>query len=134
MNNFCQQWYKTRKLQLRISTLKGYRKTIERLCSYFGEDKVLSEITPQMAAGFIAEIKRLQKGKENKPLSNWTRKGFLRDCKTIFGAAIRWQIIAKNPFDGIKAPKLATRRWHYLKPDEYNRLLDVTPTLRRKQK
>ena len=132
LQSFCLQWFKTRKSQLRIATLKGYQGTIGRLYSYFGIDRLISEITPQMAAGFIAELKRLQKGKENKPLSNWTRKRVLRDCKIIFGAAIRWQIITKDPFDGVKTPKLATRRWHYLKPDEYNRLLAVSPTLRRK--
>jgi len=129
---FCQQWFKTRKPQLRIATLKGYRGTIGRLYSFFGKERLMSEISPLMAAGFIADLKRLQKGKENKPLSNWTRKRVLRDCKIIFGAAIRWQVIGKDPFEGVKGPKLATRRWHYLKPQEYSRLMEVAPNLRRK--
>lgn len=85
-----------------------------------------------MAAGFIAELKRLQKGKEKNPLSNWIRKKVLRECKIIFGAAVTWQLIARDPFKSIKAPKLATRRWHYLTPDQYNALLRVAPTLKRK--
>ncbi|MFC1781013.1 tyrosine-type recombinase/integrase [Planctomycetota bacterium] len=129
---FCENWFKTRKPQLRIATLKGYRETIERLYGYFGKNRVLSEVTPRMAASFIAELKRLQKGKGDKPLSNWTRKKVLRDCKIIFGTAVTWQTIAKDPFKNVKAPKLATRRWHYLKPEEYNALLGVAPTLRRK--
>ena len=92
LKSFCRQWFKTRKPQLRIATLKGYRGTIDRLYSYFGKDRLISEITPQMAAGFIADLKRLQKGKESKPLSNWTRKRILRECKIVFGAAVRWQI------------------------------------------
>lgn len=132
LKSFCEDWFKTRKPQLRIATLKGYRGTIERLYDYFGKNQLVSEVTPYMAADFIAELKRLQKGKEKTSLSNWTRKKVLRECKIIFGAAVTWQLIASDPFKGVKAPKLATRRWHYLAPDQYNSLLRVAPALKRK--
>lgn len=45
LKSFCEQWFKTRKPQLRISTLKGHRGSIDRLYGYFGKDRFLSEIT-----------------------------------------------------------------------------------------
>lgn len=52
LKSFCKNWFKTRKPQLRIATLKGYRGTIDRLYSYFGKDSLISEITSQNGKGF----------------------------------------------------------------------------------
>ena len=41
-----------------------------------------------------------------------------------------WELIKKNPFKKVKAPKCTVRRWHYLSPDEYRRLFSVAPNLR----
>ena len=135
---FCEDLFKTRKPELKSKTLKVYRESIERLYEYFGQSFLLSNITPRLAAKFIAELQPIKKNKDGKlisngkPLSNWTRKKILCNCKTIFKTAITWQLLGKNPFNGIKMSKLATTPWHYLKPSQYITLLDVAPTLRRK--
>jgi integrase len=38
--------------------------------------------------------------------------------------AITWGLISKNPFSCIKRPKLPKQRWHYLTPQEFDRLLN----------
>jgi len=63
-------------------------------------------------------------------MSNWTRHRILRNCRTIFQGAVTWQLISKNPFRNLSAPRLVTRLWHYLKPDEYRTLLEAAPSLR----
>jgi len=45
----------------------------------------------------------------------------------LFNSAVDWELIGKSPFATVKRPKLVTRPWHYLQPDEYRRLLQVAP-------
>ncbi len=44
----------------------------------------------------------------------------------MFGAAVNWELISKNPFSSIKRPKLSEQRWHYLTPGEFKRLLNAS--------
>jgi integrase len=46
--------------------------------------------------------------------------------------AVDWGYLRVNPFKAIKAPKLETRRWHYLTLEQYKRLLEVAPDNYRK--
>jgi integrase len=56
----------------------------------------------------------------------------LRTCKTAFNVAVEWELVTKNPFARVKAPKPDARPWHHLTVDEYARLLAAAPDLRRK--
>jgi integrase len=125
---FCRDWLKTRRRELRPESVKLYRNTIDRLLSYFGTSTLLGRITPRSAAKFIAELERLD-GKDGE-LSNWARHRALRQCKTIFGTAVVWELIPRDPFKNIKPPKLILEPWHYLTPSEYERLLGTAPSLR----
>lgn len=127
---FCKDWLKIRKPELRPGTVTLYKNAIEQLLSYFGPNCLLSHVTARSAAKFIAELKRLD-GKD-APLSNWSRNRILRNSKTMFETAVTWELIAKNPFKAVTAPKCIAPQWHYVKPNEYKKLLDVAPTLRRK--
>lgn len=125
---FGEDWLKTKKPVVRPKTYRSYESTVERLNDYFDNDMLLCKVTARLAAKFIAELKRLDKKKNE--LSNWTRHKTLRNCKLMFQTGVTWELIAKNPFKAVSTPKLATKRWHYLKPDEYRRLLEVAPSLR----
>jgi len=48
----------------------------------------------------------------------------------MFGKAVKWGWISTNPFGDVERAELIVRDWHYLKPDEYKRLLDAAPSLR----
>lgn len=82
-----------------------------------------------LAAKFIAELKPLN-AKNGRQLSAWTRHRILRNCRTIFQSAVTWELIGKNPFKSVGAPKLVISRWHYLKSDDYRKLLAVAPSVR----
>jgi len=108
--------------------VKLYRNPIDRLVNYFGPHTLIGKITPRSAARFIAEMQRLD-GKEGE-LGDWARHRALRHCRTIFETATVWELIPKDPFKNVKAPKLVVSPWHYLTPAEYKGLLEAAPSLR----
>jgi integrase len=127
---FCADWLKIRSRELRPETVKLYKQTIARLLSYFGQRAVLSQVSPRSAAKFVGGLERMDA--KDGELSNWTRHRTLRQCKTMFDSAVEWDLIASNPFKKIKSPKCVPTDWHYLSPDQYCKLLNVAPTLRRR--
>lgn len=127
---FCTSFLKVRKGDLRSGTVTLYENSIERLLSYFGPNCLLSSITPQSGNEFVAELKRMDG--QSKPLSNWARQRVLRNCKTLFQTAVTWELIARNPFAKVKAPRCVTPKWHYIKASEYKELFKIAPSLRRK--
>ena len=130
LNNFCEDWLKTKEPEIRRGTLVSYKETIARLYEFFGKKCLLSKVTTYEAAKFISELEVKRAYKRARQLSNWTRKKILRNCRIIFKAAITWHLIEMNPFENIKSPKVATSRWHYMNPTQYRTLLSVAPTLR----
>ncbi|MGD8500655.1 MAG: site-specific integrase [Phycisphaerales bacterium] len=128
LKDFCKDWLKTRRRELRPESVKLYKNTIARLLTYFGSQTLLCKITPRSAARFIAEMQRLD-GKEGE-LSDWARPRALRHCRTMFETAVVWEPIPKDPFKNVKAPKPVVSPWHYLTAAEYKRLLEAAPSPR----
>ena len=115
---------------IRPATVLLYEGTFGRLYEHFGPDQLLRKIDHSEARNFLASLKPKIKGAES--LSNWSRHRVLRHCRTLFGQAAKEGIIAVNPFADIAGPKCTPSDWFYLKPNEFHRLLEVTPTLREK--
>ncbi|MHC4266278.1 MAG: site-specific integrase [Planctomycetota bacterium] len=130
IKDFCDDWLKTKSPEIREGSKKLYQATIDRLVGYFGPNTLISQVKPITAAKFIAEMKPEDKDKEQ--LSGWTRHKILRNSKAIFEAAVTWELIGKNPFKNVNAPKLIITPWHYLKPEGYKKLLKVAPKLQYK--
>ena len=129
---YAERWLQCKKEfeGLRPATVLLYEGTLERLYDYFGTDQLLRKIDHSEARNFLASLK--PKIKDVESLSNWSRHRVLRHCRTLFGQAAKEGIIAVNPFAGIAGPKCTPSDWYYLKPDEFHRLLDVTPKLKEK--
>jgi integrase len=132
LEKYARDWLKVKEAELRPGTLDLYRETFHRLMTHFGKSSAIEDLSARRASLFIGSLKRIQKSKQDKPLSPWSKARILRNCKAIFQTAIDWGYIRSNPFKAIKTPKLETRRWHYLTPEEYKRLLEVAPDLYRK--
>ncbi len=82
-------------------------------------DKHLDKVTPLDIECFKADrLKRL------KPISVNID---LRTVKAIFGLAVRWQILEKNPFKFIRLLTIPHQRPIYLNREEMNKLLTVIP-------
>jgi len=128
LKDFTEDWLKIREPELRPASLKLYGNTISRLYDYFGQNYLLSKVMPRSAAKFMSELRRMD-SKEGE-LSDWVRHRVHRNCKTMFKTAVSWGLLVRNPFKDVTTPRLVTRRWHYLKPAEYRKLLKVAPNLR----
>jgi len=130
LGEFCKQWLQTKQPELRPGTIDRYREVFERLYGYFGKGCRLDQVTARRANLFAArQTTDLRRGHEDRVLSPWTRARIIRSCHAIFEGAKQWEILKNNPFSGVKPPKAAVTRWHYIKPREYRRLLDVAPSL-----
>lgn len=96
---------------------------------HFGKTFLLENLTPRHASMFMASVKRVNALHQDKPLSDWSRARILRSAKAIFQTAVEWELMRRNPFKTLKSPQLVTKRWHYITPEEYKRLIDVASTV-----
>lgn len=127
----CDEYFRLNK-NLRPETLKLYSYTVERLLGYFGPDCLLRKITRKRAKLFMVELKPLKGDK----LSDWTINRTLRHCKAILKKEDEQDRTIFQPFGGKKLSEEYSvpdaSDFHYITVEEYDRLMDSTPTLRQK--
>lgn len=131
--DFCDKYVERRSPEWAEKTKRNIQHLCTRLKQRFGSDQPLLEITPDMAHAFWSEAVRVRPGFEGKPMSRDTRNRLLRDAKTMFRYAKKWEHVETNPFAGLKQMRVGRRSrhdWHYIRPHEYVALLRVAPTLR----
>ena len=51
---------------------------------------------------------------KGEPLSDWSLAQIKRHCRTIFEAAVDWQLLIANPLKALRFKKLSTKRWYRL--------------------
>jgi len=130
LRSFLDDFLRTKSEQIRPGAMGPYQETAKRLLDHFGSALPLAELTPRRAAAFIGQLQR----RDGRPgrYSAASKEQRLRNCKTAFTLAVDWELLAKNPFARVKAPKAEARPWHHLTAEEYARLLAAAPDLRRK--
>jgi integrase len=128
LGKLCADFLRVKKADVRPGSLDLYTWTTERLLKFFGPGRKVNTIRAKDADLFMAAQEYRQDGKVK--LSDWTRLQIVVNCRALFKVAVRWNLTAENPFAETKKPKATVSRWHYLKPDEYLRLLDAAPDLR----
>lgn len=112
----------------RPATRYLYRYTLEQFLSYVGENTPIRSVTPEVAEGFVAT--RVRVAAKGNGFSPWSRRRHLANAKIAFNAAVRWGYLPTNPFAHIKAERCAPRKWHHIKPNEFQRILEVLCDLR----
>ena len=112
----------------RPATRYNYEFTLKQLEEFVGKATPLRSISAELADRFIATRTRVAKW--GKGYSPWSRNRQLGNAKAAFNTAVRWSYISVNPFAHIRAERRAPRRWHYLRPDEFQTLLAVVDDLR----
>ena len=132
LKEYAERWLsdKTKNENIRPGTVGLYKLTLERLYNHFGPDMLMRRIDRRAAKTFLAELKMVNKPKVQ--LGEWSRHRVLRQCKTLFKEAVLDGITNINPFAKIEGPKCTTSEWYYMKPDEFHKLLEVTPKLTEK--
>lgn len=128
--------------QARLASLSyasriGYGNTTTQLLQFFGRTRKIRDVQRRHAEAFLASRKRFD-GRPGE-LSSWSKARHLIHCRAIFGAAVEWGYIDRNPFSGSRAggnsvlrinPK--ARSWHHLTPDEFQRLLPIVSSVRQR--
>jgi integrase len=103
------------------STRGIYKDTLKNLLSYFGDNKVLRDVTRGDTVDW--RISLISKG-----LSENTVRRRCGVAKQFFRAAMNKDIIAKNPFDGIKVTVQANpSRMYFVTIDEAKKVIDACP-------
>ena len=132
LESFLNDYMRRRRYEVKPSTIEVYENTEKRLIDFFGASCPLQDITQEKAEEFVVVQKNRKEGRIGNSLSAWTREQIKRNAKAIFSVAEQWGQISSNPFTGLKAKRPPSNRWYRMKPEEYHRLLEVTPSLREK--
>ncbi len=115
--DFAQRYLEFSKTNKAPSTHRRDRVSMASLVPAFGE-KYLYEISPQMVEEYKA--KRLRE--DVTPATVNREIGCLRH---LFGKAIEWGYVQKNPLKGVKQLKEPPGRVRYLETDEIDKLLSA---------
>ena len=108
------------------ATRKVYAQCGASLRDYFGETAPLASITPEAAdawRAWLMEPHPIVVGRARarvvKRLAVATQAKRLEVARQIFAKAIRWGMIDRNPFEGIRGgSKVNVSRWRYISRDE----------------
>ncbi len=108
-------------MSVKDSTLTRYKQSRRLLFECFGEGRPLDDISPRDADSYRTwlESKDYAPAKVSKEIS--IAKMFMRK-------AVRWEMLTRNPFDGVVAGSQTNRdRLFYLDPESTHRLIDAAP-------
>jgi integrase len=97
-----------------------YESTRKALVAYFGDDKLLRDITEGDAEEWRLH---LAPGRSENTLRKHAAV-----AKLFFGAAVKKRMIASNPFAGLKASIMANeKRFHFVTVEEAEKVIDACP-------
>ena len=110
--SYLNEWVESyARVNLRPSTYDGYKKTIANYINPIIGDMEVQAVTPRAVDGYIQTLQK------TKSVSTKTRKAvttyvsdktiekIIKLLRCAFKQAVRWEIIARNPFDNVILPK-----------------------------
>ena len=126
------EFFQARVGQLSYSSQTCYRNTLDQLLEHFGSQHAIERIEQRHAEQFLATRKR-QRGKAVGGLSSWTMYHHKKHCRSLFGTAVEWKFIERNPFvsatgsghSPLRTGKPKSKPWHHITPDEFTRMLSL---------
>jgi integrase len=105
---------------LKASTIGKYENVENRLLEYFKSNRSIGTITAGDAEEFARWLRNLPSVKSD----NTVRKA-IQLCKTIFGHAVKKQLIGSNPFTGMASNTLPkTDRFYFVTPEEAEKVVE----------
>jgi integrase len=118
------------------STRKVYRQCGASLRDYFGSAAPVGSITPEAADAWRAWLSKPHpiivgraQTKVVKSLAVATQAKRLEVARQIFAKAIRWGMLERNPFEGIRGgSKVNVSRWRYVSREETAAIVDACPS------
>ena len=106
-------------------TLEKYKVISKRLVAFFGADRPINTIN----AGDAEDFRRFLSQVDAINSENTIRKA-ISYCKTIFGYALKKELILKNPFFGQKSSTIPmSDRMYYVTLEQAEAVLDECPSI-----
>ncbi|UCC30002.1 MAG: tyrosine-type recombinase/integrase [Phycisphaerales bacterium] len=131
------EFWEARVAGLSFKSRECYQNTLDQLREHFGNQRPIRGIKQRHAETFMTSRKR--RDGRTGGLSTWTRRQRLTHCRAVFQAAVDWDHLEANPFrvpaGAGSSPlrvKAKSRPWHHLRPDEFQRMLTVVPSVKRR--
>ncbi len=112
------------------STLTNYDRAEKWIFRYFGEDKLITEITDIDAESFKAWLgHQTPRRGLGKTLSTASVAGVIRDTKSLFQFARKKRLIDVNPFEFVQKGSFQNRSRQFFVPAEwFPNILDACPS------
>ena len=133
LKDYLEEYFSTRRSDVKASTWIFYQHTRKRLEEYFG-DRSIQSITAMEAKQFRKWLEDSNKrdkpkeGEEKKALAINTIKRRTGLCRQVFKQAIEDGLISRNPFSGMSTSVRSNKeRMHYVDLETFAKVLDKAP-------
>ena len=132
LKDFLDTYISSRRSELAPGTIELHERTAKYLNGYLGEDRRLDQITRYEAREFKTALSKGELAKLNErvfeKISPRTVDQHIRNARTMFNRAVDDDLILYNPFDRMTGGLPAIEKdWHYVNPDELQRLIMACP-------
>ena len=137
---FVENYVVKRAIDVKPATVISWRQAQGNLIAFFGADKPLPAITAGDAADFERYLRSAARNKrkgadgdsadseDSRTLSPATIRKRISNAKLFFGDAVARELIAKNPFAGLKSAARSNReRDHFISRNDANKIIDACP-------
>ena len=121
------------KAQAKPVTLVAYKPSIDSLLAFYGAQKQITEITPELADNWRSAISKDTKGTRMKRtttdnrLSPATVSKRVKLARQVFRKAARWGWITKSPFEDMRAgSQVNAARLVYVSTETIETVLDLS--------
>lgn len=120
---YAAQWVANRERNGTVSkrTIDADRQLLSMLCGQFG-NVPLAKVSAQAVEDALTEIKASRKGRKGDSLSGTTMKRVHQKGKQVFKDAANADLVMRNPFDRVRAPKEDTEEKKFFSGEELARL------------
>jgi integrase len=116
---WCQDYLASRS-DLAPATLSRMNDTARLLVEHFGTERRLDQVTASDAEAFIHALEKRYAPNTVRRVTGW--------CRQFFAAAVKSEVISRNPFQGLAATVRPNRsRSHYVTPEEIQALIEAAP-------
>lgn len=122
LGDWIKTYIKSRKSELKPSSIESLEITAQKLKDYFGETTRLDQIEPEHASAFEVYLRDIG-------LAEPTIRHHNGNVKTIFNAALKQKLITTSPFAELSSTSLAGPPSHYVTPEDADLVLSACPTL-----
>ena len=123
------------KAQAGPATIMAYKQTLDSLLGFYGPQKPITEITPELADNWRSAIAKDTQGickrtTNDNRLAPATIAKRVMVAKQVFKKAVRWGWITKSPFEDMRSgSQVNPARLFYVSTETIEAVLDACPSI-----